>query len=222
MTASDLLQLLTARASHVGVEILPAVADRLVKYYELLERWNRTINLTSLRNLDAAMDRLLIEPIAASTFLPNRPRLMDIGSGGGSPAIPLAIALKAASLVMVESHGRKAAFLREAARQLDIPSVLVHDGRLETLEVQSLGEKLPSLISVRAVRVDLALLEALKDFLVVGGKLALFSTETSLPELDAVGLRIDATHHLPSGAALLLGSDPRRLPQNVPRGTFKP
>jgi len=63
-----------------------------VKYYELLERWNRTINLTSLRNRDAAMDRLLIEPIAASTFLPNRPRLMDIGSGGGSPAIPLAIA----------------------------------------------------------------------------------------------------------------------------------
>ena len=127
MTASDLLQTLTARASRAGIAIVPEVAARLVEYYELLERWNRTINLTSLRDRDAAMDRLLIEPIAASAFLPSRPRLMDIGSGGGSPAIPLAIALDAPSLVMVESHGRKAAFLREAARQFEIPSVLVHE-----------------------------------------------------------------------------------------------
>ena len=45
-------------------------------YFELLEHWNRTINLTSLRDPDAAMDRLLIEPIAASAYLPARPRLM--------------------------------------------------------------------------------------------------------------------------------------------------
>jgi len=222
MTASDLLQTLTARASRAGIAIVPEVAACLVKYYELLERWNRTINLTSLRDRDAAMDRLLIEPIAASAFLPSRPRLMDIGSGGGSPAIPLAIALDAPSLVMVESHGRKAAFLREAARQLEIPSVLVHEGRLETLAAESLAERRPSLVSIRAVRVDGALLEVLRCFLVAGGKLALFSTETSLPELGAVGLRIDSTHPLPSGAALLLGSDPSNLSANVPRGTIKP
>jgi 16S rRNA (guanine527-N7)-methyltransferase len=209
MPASVLLQRLSARASRAGIEIRPAVADRLVAYYELLERWNRTINLTSLRDPDAAMDRLLIEPIAASAFLPAHSRIMDIGSGGGSPAIPLAIALEAASLVMVESHGRKSAFLRETARQLQISSVLVHDGRLETLSVESLGERRPNLISVRAVRVDIALLKALKDFPVTEGTLALFSAVTSLPNLDVVGLRLAATHPLPSGATLLLVSDPK-------------
>jgi len=209
MTASDLLlQRLAARASRAGMTILPAVASRLVTYFELLEHWNRTINLTSLRDPDAAMDRLLIEPIAASAYLPARPRLMDIGSGGGSPAIPLAIALEAASLVMVESHSRKAAFLREAARALEIPFVLVYDGRLESLSPESLGDKLPDLISIRAVRMDAALLRTVKSLLKPGGKLALFSSKTSPPDLESALLHVDATYPLPSSAALLLGSDP--------------
>jgi 16S rRNA (guanine527-N7)-methyltransferase len=222
MTTSDLLQCLTARASRAGIEIRPTDADRLVAYYELLERWNRTINLTSLRDRDGAMDRLLIEPVAASAFLPLNPQLMDIGSGGGSPAIPLAIALNATSLVMVESHGRKSAFLREAARQLMLPSVLVHNGRFEALEAESLGDKRPNVISVRAVRINVDLLRDVKRFLTPAGQLALFSTQTSIANLLAVGLHVHSTHPLPSGAALLLGSDPNNLPADVPRGTFKP
>ncbi len=134
MSASDLLQRLTERSSQAGLDVEPPVASRLVAYYALLEHWNRTINLTSLRNVDDAIDRLLLEPLAAARYLPSQSQLLDIGSGGGSPAIPLAIGLGVTSLVMVESNSRKAAFLREAVRELEMPA-RVEAARLESLSI---------------------------------------------------------------------------------------
>ena len=72
MSASDLLQRLTERSSQAGLDVEPQVASRLVAYYALLEHWNRTINLTSLRNVDDAIDRLLLEPLAAARYLPSQ------------------------------------------------------------------------------------------------------------------------------------------------------
>ena len=71
------------------------LASQLVVYYQLLSHWNRKINLTSLSDPDEAVDRLLLEPVAAAAVLPANRALIDLGSGGGSPAIPLALALGA-------------------------------------------------------------------------------------------------------------------------------
>ena len=105
---------LRTRAKALGVTVPPDAEARLVTYFDLLFRWNAKINLTSLTAPDAAIDRLLLEPLAAAEELPRNPDLIDLGSGGGSPAIPLALALEARRLVMVESKTRKAAFLAEA------------------------------------------------------------------------------------------------------------
>ena len=71
-----------------------SLASSLVTYYELLARWNRKINLTSLEDPDEAIDRLLLEPVIAARHLsPAVVNVMDVGSGGGSPALPLALAL---------------------------------------------------------------------------------------------------------------------------------
>ena len=177
MSASDLLQRLAERSSQAGLASKPQWRLRLVAYYALLEHWNRTINLTSLRNVDDAIDRLLLEPLAAARYLPSQSRLLDIGSGGGSPAIPLAIGLGVTSLVMVESNSRKAAFLREAARELEIPA-RVEAARLESLSITDIGGLQP-LISVRAVRLDRGVFAKLKGFLVPTGRLALFSSGES-------------------------------------------
>ena len=86
---------LTRRASKAGVFLPDDLAAKLVVYYELLERWNRKINLTSLEDLDQAIDRLLLEPVIAARHLPAGTEpldIMDVGSGGGSPALPLALA----------------------------------------------------------------------------------------------------------------------------------
>src|SRR6266576_2836727 len=112
----DTAERLRTRAKAMGVAIPLHVEARLVSYFDLLAKWNAKINLTSLTDTDAAIDRLLLEPLAAAAALPRYPQLIDLGSGGGSPAIPLALVLEARRLVMVESRGRKAAFLSEATR----------------------------------------------------------------------------------------------------------
>ena len=188
MSASDLLQRLGERSSQAALDVDPLVASRLAAYYALLEHWNRTINLTSLRNVDDAIDRLLLEPLAAARHLPSHSRLLDIGSGGGSPAIPLAIALGVTSLVMVESNSRKSAFFREAARELAIPA-RVESARLESLSVADIGGP-QRLISVRAVRLDTVVFIKLKSFIAPKGRLALFSSGEPRSDFSAAGFHL--------------------------------
>ena len=91
--------------------MLPAeLAGRLETYYRLLATWNTKVNLTGLKLSEAppdAIDRLLIEPVVAARYVPTKAaRMLDVGTGGGSPAIPLALAVHCRSLLMVESKTR--------------------------------------------------------------------------------------------------------------------
>jgi 16S rRNA (guanine527-N7)-methyltransferase len=177
---------LAARARQHGLVIPEPVAGALVAYFELLQRWNRKINLTSLSDPDEALDRLILEPVAAAEHLPSHGRLADLGSGGGSPAIPLALVLGASKLLMVESRSRKAAFLREAAREVHLPAI-VEAGRFEDVSRQAAYAHHFDLVSVRAVRPDAAALGASADLVRPGGLVALFGgpgsgAPPSLPE----------------------------------------
>lgn len=186
----DLSTLLSERAQLAGVEVPPPLHDKLLAYYELLARWNRKINLTSLSDPPEAVDRLLLEPVAAAAQLPKQVKLLDLGSGGGSPAIPLALALGAHSLVMVESRHRKAAFLREAARVVEVAAV-VEAVRFEELESRSSYREVMDLVSIRAVRMDAATLGLAGRFLKEHGRVALFATAppVEIPEtLALVGM----------------------------------
>lgn len=170
---------LRERARLSGVNISDALAERLALYYQILEHWNETINLTSLADLDAAVDRLLLEPLAAASRLPHGSRLIDLGSGGGSPAIPLALACNARKLVMVESRERKSAFLREVVRQLGLdPLASVETCRFEELLARDGFRSGFDVVSVRALRLGAALAAA-ADLLAPGGTMALFGGPSS-------------------------------------------
>lgn len=171
---AELSTLLSERARLAGVVIPASLHQKLLAYYELLARWNRKINLTSLSDPAEALDRLLLEPVAAAADLPAGVPLLDLGSGGGSPAIPLALALGAPSLVMVESRNRKAAFLREAARVVELEAV-VEAVRFEELDSRAAYREVMDLVSVRAVRMDAATLALASRFLKPGGLIALFA-----------------------------------------------
>jgi 16S rRNA (guanine527-N7)-methyltransferase len=150
-------------------------------YYRLLLKWNATINLTALQLDDApsgTLDRLFVESMAASRWVsPGISRWIDLGSGAGSPALPMQIVLARSPvgnphLTMVESRGRKAAFLREAVRVLDLRDTKVENARVEAVAAKLQAQA--DLVTVRAVRIDAPLLSSAQQLLRPSGLLMIF------------------------------------------------
>jgi len=166
---------LAKRASKAGLFLPDELAIGLTAYYELLARWNRKINLTALDNPDEAIDRLLLEPIVATKQLA-RPdvSIMDVGSGGGSPAIPMKLAAPGAKLTMVEVKARKSAFLREAVRTLALTQTTVETSRYEELLARPELHETFDVLSLRAVRVEVRTLLTLQAFVKPAGMILLF------------------------------------------------
>ena len=175
---ADLAVRLRDRAAREQLVIPSELAAKLVAYYDLLQRWNRKINLTSLSDTDEAIDRLLLEPLSAAQNLSAGARLADLGSGGGSPAIPLGLALNAPNILMIESRSRKASFLREAAREVGLPAT-VEAQRFEDVSKMARYAGQYDLVSVRAVRPNAQTFAACSGLLRAGGCVALFGRSDS-------------------------------------------
>ena len=104
------------------------------------------------------------------------PRVLDLGSGGGSPAIPMKMAAPAVTLRMVESKTRKAAFLREVVRNLDLGQTFVDAVRFEELLVRPTLHDAFDVVTMRAVRVDQKTVAKIQSFIRPEGLLLLFGT----------------------------------------------
>jgi len=161
------------------VTISSPLAPKLEVYFRLLTAWNAKMNLTGLdlkEQAPAAIDRLLIEPlVAAKHATAPVTRMIDIGSGGGSPAIPLALSLSA-HLMLVEAKTRKSVFLREALRALELSDAEVVTSRFEELLSRPSLHEAHDLLTLRAVRVEGSVLMNLQAFVRPGGELFLFRT----------------------------------------------
>lgn len=167
---------ISRRLEELGVVAADEAVSQVAVYYDLLFKWNRSVNLTSLGDGDEGVDRLVAEPMVAAARLPAVGTLVDIGSGGGSPAIPLKLMRPALRLTMIESRSRKGAFLREAVRVLDLASVTVEVCRVEQWAERSRLEAGPVVVSMRAVRMDEGLAGVLADVTSPGARLWFFGT----------------------------------------------
>jgi 16S rRNA (guanine527-N7)-methyltransferase len=152
--------------------------EPLEAYFRLLSQWNAKINLTALPldpPTDETFDRLLVEPLAASKQIPDVPAVWyDLGSGGGSPAIPLKIARTALRLTMIESRERKSAFLREVVRVVGLVESTVATERFEETAAKVENGQRVDLITVRAVKIDQVLINTAERLLSPKGRLVLF------------------------------------------------
>jgi 16S rRNA (guanine527-N7)-methyltransferase len=192
---------LAIRAKKAGINVQTDVISGLDAYFELLRKWNRKVSLTALPVEaigDEAIDRLLIEPLLASKYLSGDVRsVVDVGSGGGSPAIPLAIANPGVAMRMVESKTRKAAFLREAVRQIALEHATVEGCRLEELLARPELHEGADVVTMRAVKPDLKTLMGVQAFLKQGGALLLFHAKTVGEPAGATPFLLrEATHAL--------------------------
>ena len=130
---------------------------------------------------DEAIDRLLIEPVVAARHLPpvgpgrgGQLRCIDIGSGSGSPAIPLRLAHGPSQITLVEAKTRKAVFLLEALRHLHIDQATVETARFEQLLTRPELHEAFDVLTLRAVRAEVRTLLTLQAFLKPGGQLFWF------------------------------------------------
>ena len=114
----------------MGLEVPAAAQEKLLAYAALLEKWNKTYSLTALRGADKAVSHHLLDSLAVLPHVPAG-MLLDVGSGGGMPGIPLAIVLPELAVTLIDSNSKKTAFLRQAAIELRLSNVNVHCGRVE-------------------------------------------------------------------------------------------
>jgi len=217
---------LARRARRVGLVLPAKLSKQLESYYGLLATWNAKINLTGLKLSDApadAIDRLLIEPVVAARYVPaSTARMLDIGTGGGSPAIPLALAASCPSLSMVESKTRKSVFLREVVRSLGLNGAEVITARFEELLARPDLHETFDLVTVRAVRIESRMLLTLQAFVRPGGRVLLFrgSGPSARSETVTPPLSWHATYPLiESLRSRLVVLAKRTEVGGVPRGT---
>lgn len=133
MSASDLMNpLWTDIAARAELTLTEAQHASLSRYLDLLIDANHRMNLTRITDRAQAERLHIADSLTVLPFLPRTPHaLADLGSGGGVPGLPLAIARPDVRVLLIESTKKKAAFLRDTVRELKLPNVEVSDDRVE-------------------------------------------------------------------------------------------
>lgn len=188
--------------------MLPNQVEQLCAYFGLLAKWNKRLNLTSLSvdpPTDEAIDRLLVEPSAAIQAVePTDFSFIDLGSGGGSPAIPFKIGVPRLKLVMVEAKARKSAFLRDAVRQLGLKDAAVENARFEHLLTRHDLHEAADIVSVRAVRPDRQLWNPVLAFLKPTGRVFWFGSSGLPAQSVPPEFQLASTMPLPGNSQLIV------------------
>jgi 16S rRNA (guanine527-N7)-methyltransferase len=131
MSTSTLLNQFLLEAGMPGLS--PDQEASFATYFSLLTKWNAKLNLTAIRDTETILRRHFLECIFCAHKVPHGAKtLLDFGSGGGFPGIPIAICRPEIQVTLAESQSKKVAFLREVVRTLGLSSSVVQ-GRAETL-----------------------------------------------------------------------------------------
>jgi 16S rRNA (guanine527-N7)-methyltransferase len=186
-------------ADDLGTPLPSPSLDRLTIHYRLLREWSRRMNLTGLKSRQAILDRHFVEPLVASRYMQGNGTLLDLGSGNGFPAVPLAILHPGARLVLVEASEKKSTFLWIVLREVGLKAAQVVTER--ACRRADLSRFLPvRWLTFRAVKIEAVLSGPGPDLIEPGGRMMAFVSEAEAARLAATppsGLQQVAMHHLP-------------------------
>ncbi len=225
MSGKRLRERIVRRTKAVGLDLSEPLLDGFEAYFSELARWNRKINLTALAldgdGSDDAVDRLLVEPAVAARYIPASAKsLLDIGSGGGSPAIPIKLCRPDLAVTMVEVKVRKSVFLRQVARSLGLERTQVETSRFEELLARPELHESLDVATVRAVKLDTATLLGIQAFLKPSGYLLNFTSGQDVLASPPPPLKPRGAHILiPENQSRLVVFQKQRV-GNVPRETL--
>lgn len=142
---SDLRQQLEQGAAQLGLHLSVEQFDKLMAFLDLLQKWNKVYNLTSVRDPQEMVSLHMLDSLAAVPALQRhvaslgkaageRTRQLDVGSGGGLPGVVFAICCPEVDIDCVDTVAKKAAFLQQAAVSLKLPNLKGIHARVETLK----------------------------------------------------------------------------------------
>ncbi len=214
----DRLSVLAAEAARLGVDLDGHALERFERYLDLVTEWNERAGLTSLTDPAEIQRRHFAESLAllavlrAAGILPagSTQRIADLGSGGGFPGVPMAIAEPGLDLVLIESHGRRAEFLRTVVEALGLERARVVQARAEDAGRGPMLRATFDLVTARALAPLPVLIEYALPLLKDGGLL-----------VAPKGSRAEGELAASAGALKALGGDVRDtldlpLPEGVP------
>lgn len=190
MTEQSLRDLLAPYVQ--GLALPHDVYARCLVFLDLLLRWNTRTNLTAIRDPDTLVQRQFGESLYAARYLPDSGTLLDFGSGAGFPGIPMLLAKPGLTVMLAESQGKKASFLREAVRCLEL-TCEVWAGRVEALPLQ----RQFGTVTMRAVDHSTDMLSAATQRIEQDGALLRFTSRAE--EISPVGWQITNSADLPKG-----------------------
>lgn len=217
-------------AAALGADLEGPLGARIARFLERLLETNRAFNLTAITDLDAAwrrhaLDSLSLLPsLAADASLQ---RIVDVGSGGGLPGLPLALALPERSFTLLEATGKKAAFLAEVSRELGLRNVAVVNERAENFG-RGAGRAAFDAATARALSRMPVLLELTLPLLRVGGVCLALKGEQAPAEIEEarralalLGGEVREARRTPTGT-LVIVDKPRPTPPRYPRRAGEP
>lgn len=124
---------LDSGARMLKLDLAPTQKSTLLQFLELLQKWNKVFNLTAIREEEKLVPYHLMDSLAVFPFIEGK-GLLDVGSGGGLPGIPLAILRPELRVVLLDSNHKKASFLRQASVELNLKNVEVVTVRAESYQ----------------------------------------------------------------------------------------
>ena len=130
----DNRQKLQSGLKEMGLDLSGGQLDKLLAYVEMLKKWNKTYNLTALRDESQIISPHLLDSLTLPPYLEGAQTMLDVGSGGGQPGIPAAVCRPDLQITLLDANTKKTSFLQQAAIELELKNVRVVSGRVEAVQ----------------------------------------------------------------------------------------
>lgn len=130
----DNRQKLQSGLKEMGLDLSGGQQDKLLAYVEMLKKWNKTYNLTALRDESQIISHHLLDSLTLPPYLEGAQTMLDVGSGGGQPGIPAAVCRPDLQITLLDANTKKTSFLQQAAIELELKNVRVVSGRVEAVQ----------------------------------------------------------------------------------------
>lgn len=130
----DNRQKLQSGLKEMGLDLSGEQQDKLLAYVEMLKKWNKTYNLTALRDESQIISHHLLDSLTLPPYLEGVQTMLDVGSGGGQPGIPAAVCRPDLQITLLDANTKKTSFLQQAAIELELKNVRVVSGRVEAVQ----------------------------------------------------------------------------------------